>query len=91
MPAMLITSICVSENLYLRTSCQNLMVTMLEQSTNHISLSKKSPRCYVKSPTAQDAFWQVSCFASLFWEHCWVAWVLSDCQMLIEFIYYISL
>ena len=27
-----------------------------EQSMNHISLKKYRPRCYVKSPTAQDAF-----------------------------------
>ena len=29
---------------------------MYEQSINRISLKKKRPRCYVKSPTAQDTF-----------------------------------
>ena len=31
-----------------------------EQSVNHISLNKKGrPRCYAKSPTAQDAIWPI--------------------------------
>ena len=33
--------------------------SMHEQSMNHISLKKYRPRCYVKSPTAQEAFWPI--------------------------------
>ena len=34
-----------------------VFLCIYEQSTNHISLKKKKrPRCYVKSPTAQDVF-----------------------------------
>ena len=32
----------------------HMYVYMLELPMNHISLKKAKPRCYVKSPTAQD-------------------------------------
>ena len=38
----------------------NSVVNIHEQSMNHISLNTKGrPRCYVKSPTVQDAFWPI--------------------------------
>ena len=46
-------------------------VCMYEQSTNHISLTNR-PQCYVKSPTAQNAFQSIS--ASRVHMYALVAW-----------------